>query len=63
VHKTETVEIAGGTTSVIGVPEKSDGAAVSGFVVSTTVHVNEAGVWSTLPNPSVPVMRWAGEHT
>ncbi|MCX2747649.1 DUF5719 family protein [Arthrobacter sp. MI7-26] len=34
VHKTETVEIAGGTTSVIGVPEKSDGAAISGYIVS-----------------------------
>ncbi|WP_051423125.1 DUF5719 family protein [Arthrobacter sp. MA-N2] len=34
VHKTETVEIAGGTTSVIGIPDKSDGAAVSGYIVS-----------------------------
>lgn len=34
VHKTETVEIAGGTTSVIGIPEKSDGAAISGYIVS-----------------------------
>ncbi|MBB6403621.1 DUF5719 family protein [Arthrobacter sp. AZCC_0090] len=34
VHKTETVEIAGGTTSVIGVPEKSDGATITGYIVS-----------------------------
>ncbi|WP_284752497.1 DUF5719 family protein [Arthrobacter sp. efr-133-R2A-120] len=34
VHKTETVDIAGGTTSVIGVPDKSDGATVSGYIVS-----------------------------
>jgi hypothetical protein len=36
VHKTETVDIAGGTTSVIGVPDKSDGAAVSGYIVSAS---------------------------
>ncbi|HKU30778.1 MAG TPA: DUF5719 family protein [Arthrobacter sp.] len=36
VHKTETVDIAGGTTSVIEVPDKSDGAVVSGFIVSAS---------------------------
>ena len=36
VHKTQTVDIAGGTTSVIGVPDKSDGAAVSGYIVSAS---------------------------
>ncbi|WP_284981041.1 DUF5719 family protein [Arthrobacter sp. efr-133-TYG-118] len=34
VHKAQTVDIAGGTTAVIGVPDKSDGAAVSGYIVS-----------------------------
>jgi hypothetical protein len=34
VHKAASVDIAGGTTSVIGVPDKSDGAPVSGYIVS-----------------------------
>ncbi|MGO4583056.1 DUF5719 family protein [Arthrobacter sp. 2RAF6] len=34
VHKAQTVDIAGGTTAVIGIPDKSDGAAVSGYIVS-----------------------------
>ncbi|MEZ2389799.1 DUF5719 family protein [bacterium RCC_150] len=36
VHKSETVDIAGGTTAVITVPDKTDGAPISGYVISAS---------------------------
>lgn len=34
VRKAQSVDIAGGTTAVIGIPDKADGAPVSGYIVS-----------------------------